>query len=229
MSSAGSIGGDSIGMCFDIWIDPPQNLYKPVIRSIFEALESSGWKHTSTMRSKLDTLETEEFDPGSVNLILELPLNPRGLRTSAYWATASFNRGKRWLGLEASISLPGRIQLGSDYSFFKDGDAKRDLRSIFSQIVLSEDTSVKGDTEFAIESLGGSWRFRRRIREYLFFWIDMLTTSQWDVIRRAFPELEENRLASIGSKHIVMMADSPYSKDQRLRRFPSRSATRKKK
>jgi hypothetical protein len=216
-----------IGTCFHIYIDPPQNLYKPIISSIFEVLESSGWKHSSTERSKLDTLETEEFNPGSVNLILELPLNPRGLRTSAYWAAASFEQGKRWLGLEASINLPGRIQLGSDYSFFEEGDAKRDLRNIFSQIVLSEDTSVKGDNEFDIESLGGSWRFRRRIREYHFFWIDILTTPQWDVIRSAFPELEENRLASIGNKHLVMMGDSPYSTDQRLRRFPSRSVSRK--
>lgn len=156
-------------------------------------------------------ISIEKVTPGSLDLVLESSQNQEDSQTPIHCAAAAFHKDRRWLEMQVESSKPGLLRIGSDESYFGSADSTSDLKRLFSKLPLTEGTIVRGDIESLIETPSKrTWIFKRTFSRLAFFWIDMLSSSQWDTIRKSFPDLEENELTSVGKKHVVMMSDSPY-------------------
>ena len=245
----------------EIRIGPPPQLYKEMIRSIFDSLEDLGYELEYVERMKLDIIpelgslkawqrrgrkvqlkhmrkqakvlrikddrrrmeaysklqqeareadrpyfDTETFRPGSVNDILEMPLNPKGIRDAPFWAIASFIGKGRSLGVDASFHGPGAIGLSIGPDYFNSEDALEDLKTVISRLPLTENTNIQGGGDEG----GGYWIFKGKIRYWVFRWIDEVPLSKWRIIVASFPELKDNVLASFPKKLFVVMGDSPF-------------------
>jgi hypothetical protein len=151
--------------------------------------------------------DIETFRPGSVNAILEMPLNPKGVQSAPFWAIASFIGKGKSLGVDASFQHPGVIELNMGPEYFKSEDAFDDLKTLISRLPLTENTFIQGGGE---EGRGTPWIFKGKIRYWMFRWIDEVPLSKWNVIVANFPELKKNVLASFPRKRIVVMGDSPF-------------------
>lgn len=154
--------------------------------------------------------QRETFRPGSVNVILEMPLNPKGVRSAPFWANASFIGKGRSLGVDASFQHPGLIEITMGPDYFNGEDAFDDLKALISRLPLTENTFIQGGGE---EGRGAPWIFKGKIRYWMFRWIDKVPLSKWNIIAANFPELKKNVLASFPKKRIVVMGDSPFVPD----------------
>jgi hypothetical protein len=139
-------------------------------------------------------------------------------------ATASFDKGEhRWIGLSGGFNAPGRIEIGSDGSYFYDIDPLEEFRELFSRIALPSQTLVMGDVEQRLDPAIGIFRrsiwksgyvqsvqSNKRLRKFGFFWIDQFTPLQWKVLCQLSPIMENRVISLIDDTRIVLMWDSPY-------------------
>lgn len=164
------------------------------------------WQQEAVKASR-PYFDIETFRPGSLNVILEMPLNPRGVRDAPFWAIASFIGKGRSLGVDASFQHPGVIELSMGPEYFNGEEALDDLKTVISRLPLTENTFIQGGGE---EGRGAPWIFKGKIRYWMFRWIDKVPLSKWNIIVANFPELRQNVLASFPKKRIVVMGDSPF-------------------
>jgi hypothetical protein len=193
---------------FDIYIQPFPDRYPDLLRSAYEALIELGWRPEHTLYYEDEA--PSEFAGGDLKRLLESDS-----------AIVSFVKGDlQWLDFAASFNRPGRLEVGSDSSFFEYESPTEELRSFIRELDLPAGTSIIGDTEFRLnQSVGiyarGVWRMKDlrssvRLRRFGFFWIDQLSDHHWRELCELDPAFSTRELTTADDTHVVLMWDNPY-------------------
>ncbi len=210
-------------MCVYLYITPPKESCKAIIRDIYRGLVSLGWRNTATELRRDGEEEPVENTPGLVDLMTRPVMTRRTWRGPKESVYAEFMKGEERFLMFVGVESQYEIELVLYETLFEEGRGLDELKDLFSMLSLPEGTHVRGDGPSEIYGDEKTWRFKGDRLWEAYFYIDQVKTSRWSRIVSCFPELAKNELARIGDKHIVAMGESPYIEEkERVRVFPSK-------